>query len=173
MLTRDPHLCWLTVYRSAHMDMRAWCRPTAKHVACNLLQEYALHTVFYKSKEPFCWYLLLTIYSLYLSIYIYIYKLVQDLGVYKLKTGPSYKLNTGPSFSLFSPFWKCLLEMFRNTNSATVCQNCVFAKLSGSQKWGFRKENCIYCFCLFYVGEIETEKRETNKMEKAKNNYKK
>ena len=37
--------------------------------------------------------------------------LVQDLGFYKLKTGPSYKLKTGPSFFLlffpqfYSVFW--------------------------------------------------------------------
>ena len=62
--------------------------------------------------------------------------------------------------------------MFENTNSVTLCQNSVFAKFWGCQIWGFRKENCIFCFCLFYVGEIETEKRKTNKMEKAKQPYK-
>ena len=35
----------------------------------------------------------------------------------------------------------------------------------------FSKRNCIFCFCLF-VGEIETEKRKTNKMEKVKKPYK-
>ena len=28
---------------------------------------------------------------------------------------------------------------------------------------------CIFCFCLCYVGEIGTEKKEKKKMEKAKN----
>ena len=42
-------------------------------------------------------------------------------------------------------------------------QQCVkivffFAKFGGCQKWGFRKENCIFCFFLFYVGKMETEK---------------
>ena len=31
-------------------------------------------------------------------------KLVQDLGVLKLKTGPSLKLKTGPSFFIVFPF---------------------------------------------------------------------
>ena len=53
-----------------------------------------------------------------------------------------------------------------------MCQNSVFVKFWGCQKRGFRKENCIFCFCLFYIGEIETEKRKTNKMEKAKKPYK-
>ena len=61
------------------------------------------------------------------AIYIYIYfffcckvKLVQDLGVFKLKTGPSLRLKTGPSlFLLFSPFLKCFGGMFINTNSVT------------------------------------------------------
>ena len=35
--------------------------------------------------------------------------------------------------------------MLINTNSVNLCQNSVFAKLSGCQKWGFRKENCIFC----------------------------
>ena len=48
-----------------------------------------------------------------------------------------------------------------------MCQNSVFAKFGGCQKWGFRKENCIFVF-LLYVGEIETEKRKKKKMEKAK-----
>ena len=30
----------------------------------------------------------------------------------------------------------------------------------------------IFCFCLFYVGEIETEKRKTNKMERPKKTIK-
>ena len=38
-------------------------------------------------------------------------------------------------------------------------------------KWGFRKENCIFRFFLFYVGKIETEKRK-KKWIKAKKTYK-
>ena len=67
-------------------------------------------------------------------------------------------------FPIFIVFW----GIFRNTNSATVCQSSVFAKFGGCQKWGFRKENCIFCFSFFYVGKIETEKRQKKKMEKAK-----
>ena len=45
--------------------------------------------------------------------------------------------------------------MFQNTDRVNLCQNSVSARLSGCQKWGFRKENCIFYFCLFYVGERE------------------
>ena len=43
--------------------------------------------------------------------------------------------------------------MFLNTNSVNLCQNSIFAKLSGCQKWCFRKEKShfiilsILCFC--------------------------
>ena len=95
------------------------------------------------------------------------------MGGLKLKSGPSLKLKSGPSFfSLFSPIFIVFWGIFENTNSVTLCKNSVFAKFWGCQKWGFRKENCIFCFCLFYVGKIETEERKTNKMEKAKKPYK-
>ena len=58
--------------------------------------------------------------------------------------------------------------MFKNTNRVTLCQNSVFAKLSGCQKWGFRKENCIFVF-VFDVGDRETEKRKKTKWKKARN----
>ena len=77
--------------------------------------------------------------NIYIYKYIYIYcrvkKLVQDLGFYKLKTGPSYKLKTGPSFfCCFPQFYSVFWGIFRNTNSATGCQNSVFAKFGGCQK---------------------------------------
>ena len=52
--------------------------------------------------------------------------------------------------------------MLINTTSVNLCQNNVFAKLSGCQKWVFRKENCMFCFWLYYVGDRETEKRKKN-----------
>ena len=71
--------------------------------------------------------------------------------------------NWSKCFRIFIVF----LGMFQNTNSVTLCQNSVFfCKIVGISKRGFRKENCIFCFlsfCLFYVGEIETEKRKKNK----------
>ena len=33
-------------------------------------------------------------------------------------------------------------------------------------------KNCIFCFFLFYVGDLETEKIKKKKMEKAKKPYK-
>ena len=55
-------------------------------------------------------------------------------------------------------------------------QQCVkivfFAKFWECQKWGFRKENCIFCFFLFYVGDRETEKAKKRKRGKAKKPYK-
>ena len=95
--------------------------------------------------------------------------MVQDLGVFKLKSGPSLKLKSGPSVFFVFPIFIVFLDIFRNTNSATVCQNSVFAKFGGCQKWGFRKENCICCFFLFYAGKIETEKRKKRKWKRPKN----
>ena len=98
----------------------------------------------------------------------------------ELKTGPRFGVSSVKNWSkssvknwsnfflLFFPSFMVFLGIFRNTNSATVCQNSVFAKFGGCQKWGFRKENCIFCFFLFYVGDLETEKRKKRKMEKAK-----
>ena len=52
-----------------------------------------------------------------------------------VKTGPSSKLKAGPSFfHCISPMFKYFLGMFKNTNSVNLCQNSVFAKLSGCQK---------------------------------------
>ena len=50
------------------------------------------------------------------------------------------------------------------------CAKIVFLQNFGDVKNEvFEEKNCIFCFGLFYVGEIETGKRKTNKMEKAKN----
>ena len=32
----------------------------------------------------------------------------------------------------------------------------------------FSKRNCIFCFCLFYVGDIETEKGKHTKWKRPK-----
>ena len=104
-------------------------------------------------------------------IYIYAVKLKSGprFGGFKVKKWSKFKVKKWSKFfftvfPIFIVFW----GHFRNTNSATVCQNSVFAKFGGCQKWGFRKENCIFCFFLFCVGKIETEKGNKEKMEKAK-----
>ena len=62
-------------------------------------------------------------------------KLVQGLGFLALKTDPSLVLKTGPSFLLlFFPSFIVFWGIFRNTNSATVCQNSIFCKIWGCQK---------------------------------------
>ena len=61
-------------------------------------------------------------------------------------------------------FW----GIFENTNRVTLCQNSVFAKFWGMSKMRLSKRKLHFLFLSFYVGEIETEKRKTNKMEKAK-----
>ena len=61
--------------------------------------------------------------------------------------------------------------MFTNTNSVNWCQTSVFAKLSGCQKWDFRKENCIFCFCLFMLLQ-EKHKNKKTKWKMPKNNCK-
>ena len=58
--------------------------------------------------------------------------------------------------------------MFRNTHSATVCQNSVFAKLSGCQNEVLEKKFAVL-FLSFYVGDRETEKRKHTKWKKAQN----
>ena len=92
------------------------------------------------------------------------------MGVYKLKTGLSYKLKTGPSsftvFPIFIVFW----GMFRNTNSAALCQNSVFAKLSGCQKEVFEKKIAIFVF-VFFMLETEKQKKGNHKMEKGPKTY--
>ena len=106
-------------------------------------------------------------------IYIYIYavklKSGPRFGGFKVKKWSKFKVKKWSKFFFFIvfPIFIVFLGIFRNTNSATVCQNSVFAQFGGCQKWGFRKENCIFCFFLFYVGKIETEKRKTKKMEKG------
>ena len=65
----------------------------------------------------------------------------------ELKTGPRFGVSSVKNwskssvknwskffFAVFSPVLKCFLGIFRNTNSATVCQNSVFAKFWECQK---------------------------------------
>ena len=49
-----------------------------------------------------------------------------------------------------------------------MCQNSVFANLGDVKNEVFEKKIAFFVFVFFYVGEIETEKRNTNKMEKAR-----
>ena len=109
-------------------------------------------------------------------IYIYTVKLKTGPRFWglKLRAGPSSKLQTGPSFCLtvFPHFYSVLGVIFENTNSVTLCQNSVFAKFGDVKNEVFEKKIAFFVFCLFYVGEVETEKRKTNKMEKAKKPYK-
>ena len=89
------------------------------------------------------------------------------MGVYKLKTGTSYKLKTGPSFFCCFPNFKVFFDIFRNTNSVTVCQNSVFATFWVVKNEVFEKKIAFFVF-LLYVGEIKTKKK---KMEKTKKPY--
>ena len=61
-------------------------------------------------------------------------KLVQDLEIFVLETGPRVVLKTGPRFLLFSHFYSVLRACLINTNGVSLCRNSVFAKLSGCQK---------------------------------------
>ena len=95
-------------------------------------------------------------------------KLVQDLGFYKLKTGPSYKLKTGPSFfCCFSQFYT-VFWAFLETQIVSQCVKIVFFPKFWVIKMRFSKRKLHFCF--FYVGEIETKKKK--KMEKTKKPYK-
>ena len=59
------------------------------------------------------------------------------------------------------------LGYVENTTSATVCRNSVFAKLSGCRKWGFRIEDCIFCFVFFML--LQDKQKNTKKWKQAKN----
>ena len=53
------------------------------------------------------------------------------------------------------------------------CVKIVFLQNLGDVKNGvFEKKIAFFCFFLFYVGDLETEKRKKMKMEKAKKPYK-
>ena len=117
----------------------------------------------------------------HIYIYIYIYityavelkKLVQDLGVYKLKTGPSYKLKTGPSFFAVFPSFIVFLT-FLETQIVSQCVKIVFLQNFGLSKMRFSKRKLHFLF-FFYVGEIETKKKKKKKKRKwkrPKNPYK-
>ena len=89
------------------------------------------------------------------------------MGVLKFKTGPSLKLKTGPSFfHCFSPLLKCF-GVFLKTQIVSHC-----AKIVWDVKHEVVEKKTAFLFLSFYVGEIETEKRKTNKMEKAQKPYK-
>ena len=94
--------------------------------------------------------------------------MVQDLGVLKLKSGPSLKLKSGPIFHCF-PYFYSVLGIFRNTDSATVCQNSVFAKFGGCQKWGSRKENCIFFLFLCGKKQKKSKKKKKRKWKRPQN----
>ena len=105
------------------------------------------------------------------AIYIYAVKLKTGPrfgGFIKLKIGPSLKLKTGPSFSLFPHFYS-VLGVFLKTQIVSHCAKIVeFWQNSGDVKNEVvEKKIALLVFCLFYVGEIETEKRKTRKTEKA------
>ena len=95
-------------------------------------------------------------------------EVVPKLTLERPKRGTKTNSPVQVLFSLFFPSFIVFLGTFRNTNSATVCQNSVFAKFGGCQKWGFRKENCIFCF-FFFMLENRNRKKKKKKMEKAKN----
>ena len=108
------------------------------------------------------------LYGMCVYIYIHIYmhavelKLVQDLGVYKLKTGPSYKFKTGPSlFTLPPPIFIVFWGMFINTNSINFCQNSFFYKIVGMSKMRCSKRKMH--FFVFFILLQEKQKKEKTK----------
>ena len=69
------------------------------------------------------------------------------IDIVKLKIGPRFggfkgknwsklKVTNWPKFLFhcFVPIFKVFLDMFKNTNSVTLCQNSDFAKLWGCQR---------------------------------------
>ena len=66
---------------------------------------------------------------------------------------------------LFFPSFIVFLGIFRNTNSVTVCQNSVFAKIWDIKNEVFEKKIAFFVF-LFYVGENEKKIEKTKKPDK-------
>ena len=77
-------------------------------------------------------------YTVYIHIYIFAVKLKTGprFGGFKVKNWSKFKVKNWSKFffSLFFPSFIVFLGIFRNTNSATVCQNSVLAKFGGCQK---------------------------------------
>ena len=75
-----------------------------------------------------------------MHVYIYIYavklKSGPRFGGFKVKNWSKLKVKNWSKFFFhcFPPSFIVFLGIFRNTNSATVCQNSVFAKFGGCQK---------------------------------------
>ena len=93
------------------------------------------------------------------------------MGVYKLKTGPSYKLKTGPSFFAVFPSFIAFLT-FLETQIVSQCVKIVFLQNFGLSKMRFSKRKLHFLIFLFYVGEMETNKKKKKKMETTKKPYK-
>ena len=73
-----------------------------------------------------------------IEIYIYIYavklKSGPRFGGFKVKMWSKLKVKKWSKFFTVFPIFIVFWAFFRNTNSATVCQNNVFAKFGGCQK---------------------------------------
>ena len=87
------------------------------------------------------------------GIYIYAVKLKTGprFGGFQVKNWSKFKVKNCSKFFTVFPIFIVFWGIFRNTNSAAGCQNSVFTKFGGCQKWGFRKENCIFCFFFFML----------------------
>ena len=86
-------------------------------------------------------------------------KLVQDLGFYKLKTGPSYKFKTGPSFFLlFFPSFVVFLAFFE-TQIVSQCVKIVFLQNFGLSKMRFSKRKLHFLFFSFFMLENRNRKK--------------
>ena len=85
--------------------------------------------------------------------------MVQDLGVLKLKSGPSLKLKSGPSFFTVFPIFIVFWGIFRNTNSATVCQHSVFAKLGDVKNEVFEQKIAFFVFSFFMLENRNRKKK--------------
>ena len=88
--------------------------------------------------------------------------LVQDLGVLNQYLVQCLHQHPVQNYLLILPEVIVFFDMFKITDSLKGRKNSDFQKLSGCLKWGFRKENGIF-FCLVYVGERQTQRREYKK----------
>ena len=94
-------------------------------------------------------------------------------GGFKVKKWSKFKVKRWSKFyfhcfPIFIVFW----GIFRNTNSATMCQNSVFCKIWGMSKMRFSKRKLHFLFFPFLCWKNRNRKKKKKENGKAKKPYK-
>ena len=99
---------------------------------------------------------------------------VKNWSKLRVKNWSKFKVkNWSKLFCHCFPHFYSVLGVFLKTQIVSHCAKIVFLQDFGHVKNEvFEKKIAFFVFVFFCVGEIEIEKRKTNKMEKAPKNYK-